>query len=362
MQPKITLPLVSNGIYKAALLVFILSIADFANPMLIGGDVPFLATSAFLLWIGEGNLEMSAVLCVFLLAPSLIAFSIHEYGMKGKTYITLGGKPTQAEYRKISPRIFYTIMPVAVFVSISIVVCFCVIFAGAFTKILMVDNTFTLEHFTSVNGIRSLANSLRFSLGAALIATPIGIILSYMLMRKRIPLKKVLEFVALIGFGVPGTVIGLGYILFFNSPPLKLTGTFAIMIINEAFRNLSVGLEAGISKLQQIDVAIEEAAMDMGASAPRIFIKVIFPLIISAVAVGFVYTFMVAMIAVSAVIFLVTPGKNLISLYILAVTEIGEIGMACGLSVMLIFTVVLCLGALSLMLRYSRFTMTLRGV
>jgi len=353
---KITIPLAAPGILKAALLVFIMSIADFGNPMLIGAGVPFLATKAYFLWISEANLEMAAVFCVFLVIPSMIIFIVHEYILKGKMYTTIGGKPQQTEKRKIPLKIFGPMMTIATPVSLMIVVCFGVIFLGAFTKILMIDNSFTLEHFESTNGIRSLMSSLKFAFSAALIAPVIGISLSYILVRKRIPFKRVLEFLALLGFAVPGTVMGIGYIISFNAPPLKLTGTFAIMVINEAFRNLSVGLEAGVSKLQQIDVAIEEAAVDMGASALQAFFKIVLPLISSAFVAGFIYTFMVGMIAVSAVIFLISPGNYLASLYILNVAEEGFLGMACAISVMLILVVLACLGSLRLLQKYTKST------
>jgi iron(III) transport system permease protein len=148
--------------------------------------------------------------------------------------------------------------------------------------------------------------------------------------------------------------MGVGYILFFNSPPLKLTGTFAIMILNEAFRNLPVSLEAGVSKLHQLDVSIEEAAADMGASAFSVYTRVVLPIISSAFVAGFIYTFMVGMIAVSAVIFLITPGNNLAALYILAVAEEGFLGMACAISIMLIVVVLACLGVLNILVRYTK--------
>jgi iron(III) transport system permease protein len=228
------------------------------------------------------------------------------------------------------------------------------IFLGAFTKILMIDNTFTLEHFNSPNGIRSLITSIKFAVSAACIAPLIGVTLSYIFIRKRVPFKKAFEFLSLLGFAVPGTVMGVGYILAFNTPPIVLTGTFMIMIINEAFRNLSVSLEAGTSKLHQIDVAIEEAAVDMGAGALQTFFKVVLPLISSAFIAGFIYTFMVGMIAVSAVIFLISPGNNLAALYILAVAEQGMLGMACAISTMLIAVVLVCMGALKLVTRYTQ--------
>jgi iron(III) transport system permease protein len=354
---KITIPLSAPGILKAALLVFILSIADFGNPMLIGGDVPFLSTGAYLLWVSDNNLEMAAVFCVFLVLPSLVIFVVNEYLLKGKAYTTIGGKPQQTERRPIAPNILYPMVALTAVASAVILASFGVIFFGAFTKILMVDNSLTLDHFRSPNGFRTLITSLKFSLGAALVAPAVGVTLAYMLVRRRIPLKKVLESLALLGFAVPGTVMGIGYILAFNSPPLQLTGTFIILIINEAFRNLSVSLEAGVGKLHQIDVAIEEAAQDMGAGPVRTFFKIVLPLISSAFVAGFIYTFMVGMIAVSAVIFLITPGNDLAALYILNVAEQGYLGMACAISTMLIAVVLLCLGAMKLLVKMTRIEM-----
>jgi len=351
---KITIPLSFPGILKAALLVFLMSIADFGNPMLISGNVHFLATDAYLYWISENNLEMAAVFCVFLIIPSMLMFVIHEFILKGKSFTTIGGKPQLVEERPISDKILYPMLVVVGPVSLLIVACFGMIFLGAFTKILMINNTFTLEHFSSPNGVRALITSLKFALSAACIAPLIGVTLAYIFIRKRVPFKRALEFLSLLGFAVPGTVMGVGYILAFNAPPIKLTGTFIIMIINEAFRNLSVSLEAGSSKLHQIDVAIEEAAFDMGASAMKTFFKIVFPLISSALLAGFIYTFMVGMIAVSAVIFLISPGNNLAALYILAVAEQGMLGMACAISIMLIAVVLMCLGALKLVARYTQ--------
>ena len=351
---KITIPLSYPGILKAALLVFLMAIADFGNPMLIGGNVHFLATDAYLYWVGENNLEMAAVFCVFLIIPSMLMFVIHEFILKGRSFTTIGGKPQQVEDRRIPAKIYYPMMVIIGPVAILIIACFGMIFLGAFTKILMINNTFTLEHFNSPNGIRSLVTSIKFALSAACIAPIIGVTLSYIFIRKQVPFKKGLEFLSLLGFAVPGTVMGVGYILAFNSPPLKLTGTFLIMIVNEAFRNLSVSLEAGSSKLQQIDVAIEEAAMDMGASALKTFYKIVLPLISSALLAGFIYTFMVGMIAVSAVIFLISPGKDLAALYILAVAEQGNLGMACAISIMLIAVVLVCLIALKVVGKYTK--------
>lgn len=359
---RITIPLAAPGILKGALLVFILSLADFANPMLIGGEVPFLVKDAYLIYIGENDLELTAVFCVMLVIPSLIVYIFHEYVLKGKKYTTIVGNPQQSGKRKISTKILILMMAVAIPVSILIVASLSMIFIGAFTKIIMINNSFTLEHFMTTNGLRSLITSIKFALSSALIAPILGVTIAYILIRKRIPLKGVLEFTTLLGFAVPGTVIGVGYILFFNTPHLYgiipiLTGTFTIIVINEIFRNLSVSLEAGVSKLHQIDVSIEEAAIDMRASSFRVYVNIVLPLISSALVAGFIYTFMVAMIAISSVIFLISPGNMLASIFILSVGKQGFMGMACAISVMLILAVGACLGALWLLSKYMRTTL-----
>jgi iron(III) transport system permease protein len=322
--------------------------------MLIGGGESFLATDVYVLWVSENNLEMAAVFCVFLVLPSMTVFIIHELFLKGKKYTTIGGRPQQSEKKNVSPKIIYPMVFIAGFASLSIISCFSIIFVGAFTKVFMVDHTFTLKHFNNPIGIRCLMTSFKFALSSACITPVIGISLSYILVRRRIPLKKVLEFLSLLGFSVPGPVMGVGYILSFNSPPLRLTGTFLILVLNEAFRNLSVSLEAGVSKLHQIDIGIEEAAVDMGANSFQTLVKIVFPLIGSALAAGFIYTFMVAMITVSAVIFLVSPGTNLASIYILSNAELGDLGTACAVAVMLIVVVMASLGALKLLTKYTR--------
>jgi len=253
-------------------------------------------------------------------------------------------------------------MSVAIPISILIIVSISIIFVGAFTKIIMINNSFTFEHFMTSSGIRSLITSVKFALSSALIAPILGVTIAYILVRKRIPLKGVLEFTTLLGFAVPGTVIGVGYILFFNTPHLNglipiLTGTFIIMVINEIFRNLSVSMEAGVSKLHQVDISIEEAASDMRASDFRVFLSIALPLIASSLVAGFIYTFMVAMIAISSVIFLISPGKMLASIFILSVGKQGFMGMACAISVMLILVIGACLGALKLLSKYTK-TMT----
>src|SRR5690625_4410241 len=155
-----------------------------------------------------------------------------------------------------------------------------------------------------------------------------------------------LEFLTLFGLAVPGTVMGIGYVLVFNGPPFFLTGTVLLLVLNMAFRKIGVGLEAGISKLHQIDYSLEEASADLGSGTFRTFRKIVLPLLRPAFMAGFVYTFMTAMVSVSSVIFLISPGTNLAAVYILNLANQAQIGRASAMSFILIVIVLICMAIL----------------
>jgi len=347
----VTLPLATPGLAKAALLVFIMSLADFGNPMLIGGGRGFLATDAYLLLIGEQNAPMASVLAVFLLLPALGVFAVHHVFLRGRAFTTITGTPAVATRRDLGPALRWPLLAVCLATGLVIVTTFGLVVMGAFTEVLLIRNRFTLEHFQSPIGWAAVTTSLKMSVGAATIAATLGLVLAYLITRRRVPGRTALEFAALFGLAVPGTVMGLGYILLFNTPPLVLTGSLSILILNTAFRELSVGMEAGISKLHQLDPSIEEASRALGAGLLATFRRVVVPLMGSAFVAGFVYTFMVGTITVSAVVFLVAPGMNLAAVYILNLAETGAIGLACALAVVLIAIVLGCLGLLKLIVR-----------
>lgn len=345
----VTLPLATPGLAKAALLVFIMSLADFGNPMLIGGGRGFLATDAYLLLIGEQNAPMASVLAVFLLLPALGAFAVHHLFLRGRSFTTITGTPTVAARQELGRLLRGPLLAVCLATGVVIAATFGLIIMGAFTEVLLIRNRFTLEHFQSPIGWAAIQTSLKMSLGAATIAAPLGIVLAYLITRRRVPGRTALEFAALFGLAVPGTVMGIGYILLFNTPPLVLTGSLLILVLNTAFRELSVGMEAGISKLHQLDPSLEEASRALGAGLLATFGRVVVPLMGTAFLAGFVYTFMVGMITVSAVVFLVAPGMNLAAVYILNLAETGAIGLACALAVVLVAIVVASLGLLRVM-------------
>lgn len=341
---SVTLPLAGTAILKASLIVFVMALADFSNPLIIGGGESFLASDAFLLVTGRQNLEMAAVLGVFLIIPSLLVFLFQTYLLKD--HETASNNTASAVSNPLNKKVKGFVFTISTLMTLFITLMFVMVVLGAFVQIIGINNTFTLSHFSDQSGWNFIWNSVIVSFFAALIAAGLGILQGYLTARKNIPAKKFLEFTALFGLAVPGTVMGIGYVLIFNGPPFFLTGTVLLLVLNMAFRKIGVGLEAGISNLQQIDKSVEEASSDLGAGPYRTFFKVVVPLLMPAFMAGFVYTFMTAMVSVSSVIFLISPGNNLAAAYILNLADQAAIGRASAMSFILIVIVLGCMGLL----------------
>lgn len=342
---KVTLPLASTGILKAGLLVFVMALADFSNPIIIGGETSFLASDAYLLVTGKQNLEMAAVLGVFLIIPSIIVFLFQTYYIKD-TDITSIDSSSGAGNLSLNKPLKAITFGISTLMALFITIMFLMVVLGAFVKIIGVNNTLTFDHFADPSGWNFIYTSVIVSFLGALLASFLGLLQGYLTVRKNIPAKKLLEFVALFGVAVPGTVIGIGYVLIFNGPPLFLTGTVLLLVMNMTFRKIGVGLEAVISKLNQIDISMEEASADLGAGPVRTLRKIVLPILSPAFVSGFVYAFMTSMVSVSSVIFLISPGTNLAATYILNLASQASVGRASAMSVILIVVVLICLAIL----------------
>jgi iron(III) transport system permease protein len=174
----------------------------------------------------------------------------------------------------------------------------------------------------------------------------LGIITAYLLSRQSFAGQGAFEFLTMMSFAIPGTVIGISYILAFNTPPIELTGTALIMIIAFVFRNMPVGIRAGLANLSQIDRSLDEASLTLGARSLTTLRRVILPIMRPAIATSMVYAFVRAITSVSAVIFLVSGEYNLATVYIVGRAEYGEYGLAIVYSAVLITIMVLALVAI----------------
>lgn len=348
---RVVFPLSLPGVASAFLVVLIESMADFGNPLVLGGaSFPMLATQAYLEITGSFNLARGAMLAGVLLLPSITAFAIQRYYLAKRQYVTVTGKPTASTSKIVSPGAKWSLYAVVVAFAVVVIAFYAVILLGAVTRVWGFDYTLDLRHFRYVFAVGW--DTVKDTIVVAVVTTPIsgllGMLIAFLVVRRRFPGRAAMEFMSILNFAVPGTVAGIGYILAFNGPPLILTGTLAILVLNFVFRYVPVGIQSGIAVLRQIDPAIEEAAQNLGANALTTFRRITLPLIAPAFFSGLVFAFVRAMTAISAAIFLVSANWNLMTVQILNEVGSGRLGVAAAYSMVLLAIVLVAFGVINL--------------
>ena len=343
---SVTLPLLLPGIGNAFLVTFIESIADFANPMIIGGSYDTLATTIYLQITGAYDKNGACAMAVVLLAITMLMFAVQKYYLERKTAATLTGKASRArmliEDKSVTVPLTVFCSLVALFVILMYV---CVPF-GALFKTWGRDFTLTTKWFEQVftryKGLKAFQDSFMLSLIAAPITALLSMIISYLVVKRKFKAKGFIEFVSMLAMAVPGTVLGIGYIRgfaggVFHSGFLQgIYGTGVILVIVFVVRSLPTGTRSGISALRQIDKSIEESAYDMGADSFKVFMTVTLPLIKDSFLSGLVTAFVRSITAISAIILLVTPQYLLITVQINEFAEKGSFSLACAFATILI--------------------------
>jgi iron(III) transport system permease protein len=348
---SITLPLAMPGVLSAWLLVFTNSLADFANPLLLAGSYRVLSTEAYMAVTGQNNLGGGAALSLLLLLPSLTAFFAQRYWIGRKSYVTVTGKPSTRLTELASPAVRATLQAFVGLAIVFILALYGTIVAGCFVKNWGIDYTFTLANISEAiaTGWKSIVDTVTLAAVATPISGVLAMIAALVVVRTTFTGKRLLEALIMTPFAVPGTLVGISYILAFNKPPLLLVGTAAIIVLNYVVRELPVGLENGAASLRQIDPAIEEAARDLGADTPTVFRTVVLPLIRPAFISSMSYTFVRSMTAVSAIIFLISAHWYHLTVQIYNFSELLRFGLASVLSTVLIIIVLLAFGLMRLL-------------
>ena len=200
--------------------------------------------------------------------------------------------------------------------------------------------------FLSGSAWSSFLTTMELSVVAMPLTAAIGLLTAWLIGRQRFRGRAAFEFLTMMSFAVPGTVIGVSYILAFNVPPVELTGTATILVIAFVFRNMPVGIRAGLASLAQVDRSLDEASATLRARSFRTLRLVLAPILRPAVVAAMVYSFVRAITSVSAVIFLTTAEYNLSTVYIVGRAEIGEHGIALVYSAVLIVVMALALVAI----------------
>lgn len=337
----VTLPLAMPGILASWLIVFVTSMTDFGNPIIIGGDFDVLSVRAYLEFTGMGNLPRGAALAILLLTPTVLFFMLQKRIMNNRSYQTITGKAARRSMLPVplSARIGFTAF--SVILSVFVIMLYGTIIAGSFVSLWGVDWSFTLRHFAYSWDVG--ASTMGRTVFLALISTPItallGMVIAFLVVRRRFVGRHFMELLAMLSYAIPGTAIGIGYVLAFNGAPFRWSGTAFILVTAYVFRNVPIGVEGGIAALKQISSEIEESSTNLGANSSYTFRTVTLPLIRPAFFAGATFAFVRAMTAISAIIFLVSARWNHMTVLILAQTEILRLGAASVMSFALIVVV-----------------------
>ncbi len=352
---SVTLPLAAPGIANAFLLVFSCSLADFATPQVLGGhSFPVLPTQAYLQITGMYDFKGGSALSFMLLIPAIAVYVLQRYWVGKKSYVTVSGKAGGRSSVK-GPGLMLTsgIVGVVAFVSVFIMYLYAIILSASMVKIWGINNTLTLEHYEYVftYGMKAMKDTRLI----ACIGTPWGglvaVVVGYATTRLKVRGSRTLETVSLLNYTLPGTVVGIAYIIAFNDKPIVLTGTLYILVAAYVFRYSSAGIRNVIAALTQIDPSIEEASRSLGASSVKTFTSVTVPLVLPAILAGMRYLFIHSMTAISATIFLVSVHWTLITTRILECMTELQFAQACAFSIVLIGLVFIASGVMNLIAR-----------
>ncbi len=342
----VTLPLMLPGLGNAFLVTFIESVADFANPMIIGGSFDTLATTIYLrITGGTYDITGAAAMAVVLLCITLILFMVQKYVLEARTAATLTGKASRVRMLIEDKSVRYPLSSLCMLMSVFVVLMYIAVPFGALFKLWGRDYSLTFKWFAkmfSEGGWKAFKDSFLLSIIASPITALLSMIISYLVVKRKFRGKGFIEFTSMLAMAVPGTVLGVGFIRGFAGGVFRtgflqgIYGTGLILIIVFVVRSLPVGTRSGISALRQIDKSIEESAYDLGAGSGKVFTSVTLPLIKDSFFSGLVTTFVRSITAISAVILLVTPRYLLITCRINEYAEKGEFGVACAYATILI--------------------------
>lgn len=342
----VTFPLSLPGIISGCLLVFIQSLEDFSNPATIGGEFSTLSIEVYQIITGSYDMQKGSVLALLLLLPAVTAYLFNKYWVSKKSFVTVTGKPTQARKLIDEGHIKWPLFAFCMVVAAVILLFYGTVIFGSFARTWGYDYSLTLDQYRKAlaYGWDSLKNSMILGLISAVIGGLLGMIIAYITAKRNYYGKRFIEVSSVLMFAVPGTVLGISYVLAFNTKPLVLTGTALILIIVFTFRNMPVAIESGTTTLLQIDNSIEEASTILGADTGYSFRRITLPMLRNAFFSGIVYSFTKAITAVSAVIFLVSARWNLVTSKIYSLFDQAKYSQAAAFVTMLVVILLVFIG------------------
>ena len=329
---RVVFPISVPAFLGTFFILFTKNLSDFGSAIIIGGRESTLATEAYLTVIGEGNMPKAAAMTLLLIFPALLAFLLYKRILLKKFSSFSVGKGMESKnisyFLPLGVKILFKV--VAYLFVLVMFIQYSAIFFSGFYNYTSKGIEFTLEYIEKfkLSSTRVFLRTIVYAFISGAISSTIGILISYYNRERNSYFFKGIEFLGGLPYIIPGTFFGLGYILAFNSGIFTLTGTATIVILNCAFRQISIGIKAGDSIFSTLNPNIEKAGRDLGASKMRILLDIIFPLLKPAFLISFVNCFIATMTTIGAIIFLVSPGNNVATIMLFTQVAQGEYGAA----------------------------------
>ncbi len=341
----VTIPGARYGIISTAFVVFTLVITDFGVPKVIGGEYNMLALDIYKQVIGQQNFQIGAVVSIVLLLPAVIAFAVDR--IVSRRQVALMSAKAVPLTPKPDPLRDWSITIICLVITVYIVGILVMCQAAALIRFWPYNLELGLQHYDfnrmDGGGWASYWNSLTLAFFTATIGVAIVFVGAYLVEKTRnfFTGRSVLQFLAMIPMAIPGMVLGLAYIFFFNqaSNPLHfLYGTMAILVINTSIHLYTVTHLTATTALKQMDREFESVSMSLKQPFWRTLWRVNVPVCLPAISEIWLYFFVNSMTTVSAVVFLYSPSTQLASIAVLNMDDAGDIAPAAAMGMMIFYT------------------------
>ena len=346
---KVTLPLVMPAVSASAILCFVLSLADFGTPSIIGRDFRTLSTLAYNQYTSEmgGTPSMAVSISMLMIVISMVAVYLQRRTLRNKSYAgsllqqhvvqPAAGLRGVAMHAVCYGIVALAILPIAVVIYTSFLKTQGPVFLNAFG---LTSYERVLREIPDV-----IANTFLYSLLATLAITLAGGLMSYVIVRRESRWSGLLDAVLMVPYVVPGVVMAIGFLLVFNAPPIDLVGTAGIIVLILFIRRLPYGVRATTAVLRQIKPSIEEAAISLGASPAKAFFKVSVPLMMPGIVAGAMMSFITSINELSSTLLLYNGRTTTMPVKVFVAVLDGEFGLAAALSTILLVSTGLCVFA-----------------
>lgn len=342
----VTLPVVTPAILSGALVVFYLCIENFGVPVLIGEDFRVLSVQAYNEFISElgGSPSMAGTLSMILLAITLGLTIFQKYWVERKNYTMTSLNPIQVKrLRPLPTFLIWLFCAGVVFVALF---PFAVVMVSSITKTqgpVMYFGQFSLENFIRAFTIapRPIINSFFLATMATLIGIVFGIVVSYLLVRKRGAVSYLLDILVMLPLAIAGTVQGIALAATYNKGFIVLTGTWMILVLAYFIRKAPYSIKTTSSLLQQIDPSIEEASINLGVPPVRSFIRVVLPIMLPGIIAGAIIMWVTTLAELSTTIVLYYGPWATMTVEIFQRIGSGDFGPASAYATILIISVLI---------------------